>query len=177
MRARQLIVPGVGFVWAAVVGRFPLRVSGFDRFTGGEGEMHWKLAGLVPVMSSSGPDFDRSAAGRLAAEATLLAPSLLDDGITWTVLDAERAVARIPVAGWRHEVTVTVDQDGGLREVSLPRWGSPDGGPFREGVFRVRMEGERCDGRIVMPAAFEAGWDEDAQGAFMRCTVVDAVPQ
>ncbi|WP_238420798.1 DUF6544 family protein [Gordonia sp. 'Campus'] len=46
-RAEQLIVPGHGFIWAARTRVGGLPVSGFDRFTGTEGEMRWKMAGLI----------------------------------------------------------------------------------------------------------------------------------
>lgn len=173
-RARQVLVPGRGFVWAARVGRAPAAVTGFDRYAGGSGTMRWRLAAVVPVMSASGPDIDRSAAGRLAAEAVLVPPALLVPGIAWEEGDADHTVARIAEGGHLHAVTLTVGADGALRETSLPRWGSPDRGPARESLFRVRMEGEARHGGIALPGGYVAGWDEDPDGGFMRCEVIDA---
>lgn len=173
-RARQVIAPGVGFVWAATVGRRPPRIVGFDRYTRGAGQMRWRLSGLVPVLSADGPDVDRSAAGRLAGESTLLPSALLVHGVSWSEVDDERAVARIPAGGRVHPVTVRVDGEGVLREVSMPRWGSPGGGPYREAVFRVTFDGEVRSEGIALPAAFRAGWDDDPGGEFMRCAVDDA---
>lgn len=170
-RARQLIVPGVGFVWAARVGSRPLSVTGFDRFTGGTGEMRWRLAGLLPVATATGPDTDRSAAGRLAAETVLLPPAMLAPGVAWSPVDVDcvRAVVR---AGDRdHELRLVVDDAGRLAEVSLPRWDAPGGPPPHEGVFRVRLEGEVDADGVLVPGAFTASWDDDPDGPFMRCSI------
>lgn len=170
-RARQVIVPGTGLVWAARVGRRPLAVTGFDRFTHGTGQMRWRLAGLVPVATASGPDTDRSAAGRLAAEAVLLPPAMLAPGIAWTAVDERRARATVGVGPWTHELTLAVDGAGRLAEVSLPRWGAPGDGPPHEAVFRVALEGEVDAGGVLVPGGFAASWDDDPAGSFMRCTV------
>ena len=173
-RAWQVLVPGTGFVWSARVGRGPVAVSGFDRYLAGTGEMRWRLGGRIPVVSESGPDFDRSAAGRLAAEAALLPPAMLAPGIVWEAVDDARALAGVEAGGARHAVTVEVSPAGELHEVSLPRWGSPDRGPARESVFRARMGGELRVGGIALPAAYTAAWDEDPGGDFMRCEVLAA---
>jgi hypothetical protein len=173
LRARQVIVPGRGFVWAARVGRGPAAVTGFDRYLAGAGAMRWRLLG-VPVVSAAGPDIDRSAAGRLAAETLLVPPALVGSGVGWDDAGPDSAVARVREGDAVHRVTVVVDGDGRLAEVSLARWGSPGGGPFREAVFRVRMEGEARHDGIALPAGYEAGWDDDPAGAFMRCEVLGA---
>lgn len=72
--ANQIIAPGLGFVWKASVAGLN---RGYDRYTDNVGEMQWKLIGLVPVSSASGPDASRSAAGREAGERFWLPMSLL----------------------------------------------------------------------------------------------------
>lgn len=69
--ARQVLAPPRGFVWAARARFLGIPVVGFDRFSSGSGEMDWRLGGLIPVMSATGPDVTRSAAGRLAGEMAL----------------------------------------------------------------------------------------------------------
>ncbi|MGD9572566.1 MAG: DUF6544 family protein [Thermoleophilia bacterium] len=175
LRAWQVIAPGAGFVWAARVGRGPVVVSGFDRWIDGTGTMRWRLAGLVPVASDAGPDVDRSAAGRLAAESVLMPPSLLDPAVRWEEGDdPAEATAVIAAGGHEHRVTVEVAGDGRLRGVRLPRWGSPDGGPARESVFRVALDGEARHDGIVLPEGYRAGWDEDPGGDFIRCAILSA---
>jgi hypothetical protein len=70
--AQQSITPPERFVWAAQTRVAGLPVRGYDRYVGGAGEMHWRLLGLVPMLSGGGPDITRSAAGRLAGESVLM---------------------------------------------------------------------------------------------------------
>ena len=64
-----------------------LAIGGFDRLVDGEGEMRWKLLGLFPVMTASGPDISRSAAGRFMTESAWCDCFLsdLDDGMPFRV--------------------------------------------------------------------------------------------
>jgi len=66
--AHQVLAPPHGFVWAATTRIFGLPVRGFDRYSSGSGQMNWRLGGLTPVMTATGPDVTRSAARRLAGE-------------------------------------------------------------------------------------------------------------
>ncbi len=70
--ASQVVSAGTGFIWAATTRVAGLPFSGFDRYSSGSGQMRWRVLGAVPVMSAAGPDLDRSAAGRLAAESVFV---------------------------------------------------------------------------------------------------------
>ena len=124
---------GAGFVWAAVVGRFPMRITGHDRYENGAGDMRWRLLGAIPVMSASGDDVTRSAAGRLAGESVLCPSALAAPGVPWRALDDRRATATLVVDALATDVTIAVGDDGRLREVTSPagrarRRGLPRGG-------------------------------------------------
>jgi hypothetical protein len=80
--AQQVLAPS-GFIWAATARVAGLPVTGFDRYSFGTGQMRWRLLGLVPVMTASGPDVTRSAAGRLAGEATCWLPTSFT-AASWT---------------------------------------------------------------------------------------------
>ena len=73
-RARQVLTPHRGTVWAARVGG---AIVGSDRYDAGRGAMDWKLGGLVTVMHAEGPDVSRSSAERAAGEAFWIPTSLL----------------------------------------------------------------------------------------------------
>ena len=162
-RARQVIAPGLGFVWSAVVGRLPMRITGHDRYIYGAGDMRWRLLGAIPVMSASGDDVTRSAAGRLAGESVLCPSALAAPGVPWRGLDDRRATATLIVDDLATDVTITVGDDGRLLEVTFPRWGDPDGEGFRQGVFRVVCDAERRFGAHTITSRFRAGWgDADA---------------
>ena len=83
---------GRGYIWAADARLFGVPVIGYDRLSGGTGEMRWRLLDLVPVVSTDGPDMARSAAGRLASEIALIPTAF--GGATWTAGDSpDTAVA------------------------------------------------------------------------------------
>jgi hypothetical protein len=176
-RADQLLGPA-GYLWAAQAGHFPMRISGCDRFTESAADMQWRLLG-VPVMTESGSDIARSAAGRFASETIGLLPGgALTEGVVWSGVDSRRAVAHLVAGGFAHAVTIVVDDLGALRSVSLPRWGDPDHRGFRDQPFGARFaEERRFDGHLV-PTKMRAGWrfgtDRWDDGAFFRATI-DAV--
>ena len=82
-RATQILRPPHGFIWAARARVAGLPVSGFDRYSGGDGQMRWRVLGSLPVMSASGPDITRSAAGRLASEFVFVPAVALSPAVTW----------------------------------------------------------------------------------------------
>jgi len=173
--ATQIVNPS-GYIWAATAGRFPLQVNGFDRYSNDTGEMRWRLFGRIPVVTTSGPDVTRSAAGRLASEMVGLTPSgALAPDVTWREIDDNRAIASMVTGAFTHQVTIEVDDHGSLRTVFLPRWASPDKGPFREHLFGVECEGETTFDGYTLPASIRAGWwfgsDRWAEGEFFRCTI------
>ena len=173
------IVSSDGYIWAADAGWGPIRVRGFDRFTDGTAEMRWRLFGLIPVMTSSGSDTTRSAAGRHASEMIGLTPAgALAPGVTWQAIDDHRATATTTVGAFTHEVTINVDDAGVLRSSSLPRWGRPDSGPFQDHTFGVMFDGQQTIDGYSIATSIRAGWwfgtERWDEGEFFRCTVAGA---
>lgn len=158
-RARQVIDPAHGYVWTATAGRPPMVVRGFDRYADGDGEMRWRLFGLIPIMSATGPDVSRSAAGRFAGEIVLCPTAALAPNVEWRPgADDDHAVADVRLGDRIHTLTIEVGGEGSLRRVELPRWGSPDGGPCRLNTFGVTFAGEIASGGYAIPATMRAGW-------------------
>jgi hypothetical protein len=177
--AVQRVAVREGFVWAATARLLGLPVVGFDRYTRGEGEMHWRALGLLPVMSAGGDDVTRSAGGRYAAELLLAVPAAaLDARVTWSAVDSHRVSARVHVGRDTHDVGLTVGRDGALAEVALQRWGNPDGDTFGSHRFGAMLDGEARFGGFTLPRRVTAGWhygtDRWANGQFIRYTVDDA---
>jgi hypothetical protein len=124
--AIQVLAPPHGFIWAATARFLGVPVTGFDRYSSGSGQMNWRLGGLVPVMTATGADVTRSAAGRLAGEMAL-APTTFR-GATWTPgADDDHAVATWRIADQDESAEFSVSADGRLREVLVQRWGNPGG--------------------------------------------------
>ena len=123
--AEQVIRQGRDMIWRATVGRNMSTIRGFDRFVDGEGAMRWKLFGLFPVMSASGSDISRSAAGRVKAESVWLPSILCGDDVSWTAQDSCHPGAHYNVRTHTQPLTLSIDDTGRLKSVKLQRWGNP----------------------------------------------------
>jgi hypothetical protein len=163
MRAEQVLAPPDGFIWKAEVGRGLMWIRGFDSYAGGHGRLRWRLWGLVPVVSQSDADTDRSAAGRLGGESALVPSALLPrSGAVWESVDDRTARFILDVDGERVASTITVDDAGRLTRVVIRRWnGDEANGPVGYIPFVVVFEGEKNFGGYTIPARLVAGWERD----------------
>jgi hypothetical protein len=175
--AEQVTHADRGFVWYATVPLVgvPL-IRGFDRLVDGAGEMRWKLLGIVPVKTASGPDVTRSAVGRLEAESLWLPSTLVRTGVKWTARDARHATATFRDS---NTVDFTINERGRLESIRLQRWGNPGGGAFRSVDFGAVIEEERTFEGYTVPTRVRVGWyfgssQFDADGEFFRATVNQA---
>lgn len=171
--ASQVIRPAAGLIWAATVRLPAISISGFDRYSSGSGQMRWRVLG-IPVMSAAGPDIDRSAAGRLAAE-SMLVPTAFDQA-TWAPgPDADTALATWHIDAHVETVQVRVAADGALREISMSRWGDPGGESHGRYPFGVIVEDEVAFSGIRVPTAVRAFWGwgtpGQAEGEFFRARI------
>jgi hypothetical protein len=177
--AEQAISWHRGMIWKASVRMHGLPISGFDRFLDGEGAMRWKLLGIVPVMTASGPDVSRSAAGRVEAESCWLPSVLRGEEVSWTAPDFSHPHARVTLRGEATEVELAVDEGGRLRSLKMPRWGNPEGKDFHLADFGGAVEEERTFGGYTIPSRLRIGWyfgsDRfESEGEFFRVTVDEA---
>ena len=175
--ARQVLAPPRGFVWAATARLFGLPVTGFDRYSSGTGQMDWRLGGLVPVVTATGSDVTRSAAGRLAGETALLPTTFR--AATWAPgADADRTVVTWRIGEQGESAELQVGPDGRLLGVTVQRWGNPDGVPFGRHPFGVAVEEERTFAGVTIGCVLRAGWwwgtDRQAEGEFFRARITGA---
>ncbi|MFE7631400.1 DUF6544 family protein [Kocuria sp. NPDC057446] len=174
--AQQIIAPGIGFVWAARTRVLGLPVGGYDRYGPGGGELRWRLLGLVPVLSAAGPDVTRSAAGRLAGEGITVPTACL--GAAWSPGPSpDTAVMSWVLDGQREDAVVRVDPEGRLRELSMQRWGDPDGTGYGRHPFGVALSEETDVAGVRVATVLRAGWawgtDRQAEGEFFRARIQD----
>ncbi len=174
--ATQVINPSNGFIWAAHARMAGLPVSGFDRYSNASGQMRWRLLGTIPVMSATGPDIARSAAGRLAAESVYVPTAY--HRATWAPgPDPDTTVATWRIDEHIQTVQLRVAAHGALREISMSRWGNPDGAPHGQHPFGVIVEDEATFNRITIPSQVRAFWwwgtDRQADGEFFRARITD----
>lgn len=177
--AEQVIVRGRGMIWRAKVKLAGATIRGFDRFVDGAGAMQWKLYGIVPVISASGPDVTRSSAGRFAAESIWLPSLLCDDRVSWENGEANVVHAHVTVDAHREDLELTLS-GGSVQSVALPRWGNPDGGEFRAVEFGAAVDQEGTFGGYTIPVRLRVGWyfgtgRFESEGKFFQATIDDAV--
>jgi len=123
-RAREVLSPVRGFIWAA---RAAGVIAGSDYYAQGQGQMDWKVAGLIRVMKAEGHDVSRSAAERAAAEAAWLPTTLLTRfRVEWTATDDDHISARYEIDDKPVEIHYELTPDGRIRSVVFDRWGDPD---------------------------------------------------
>jgi len=175
--ATQVLAPPRGFLWAATARVAGLPVTGFDRYSSGTGQMDWRLGGLVPVMTATGRDVTRSAAGRLAGETGPAPPTFR--GATWTPgADDDHAVATWGLDGQEESADFSVTPDGRLLGVLMQRWGDPEGEAFGRYPFGVTIEAERTFSGVTIGSELRAGWwwgtDRQPEGEFFRARITDA---
>jgi hypothetical protein len=177
--AEQVISRDRGMLWRASVRMHGLPVKGFDRVIDGQGVLRWKILGFIPVVTGSGPDVTRSAAGRLAAESVWLPSVLCEPDVQWSASDPRHLHARFAVQGHPVELALTIDAKGRLTSLMLPRWGNPGGGAFRYVDFGGLVEEEKRFGGCTIPSRLRIGWHFgterfESDGEFFRVTVDEA---
>lgn len=176
--ASLVVRPPAGFIWAATARVAALPVSGFDRYSSGSGQMRWRVLGAIPAVSAAGPDVDRSAAGRLAAESVFV-PTAYQHATWASGPDAHSALATWHINDHVETVQLRVAADGALREISMARWGNPGGAAYGRHPFGVLVEDERAFDGIRLPSAVRAFWhwgtDRQAEGEFFRADITSVI--
>lgn len=177
--AEQVSRWGAGFVWRATAWVRGLPVSGFDRLLDGAGTLRWRIGGLIPVMSATGPEVTRSAAGRLNAEFLWLPTALLAPEVELLPGGEDRVEGIIRAHGEVTPFWIELDSRGRALAAGMIRWGNPDGAGYRDHPFGGIMEHERTFEGFTIPVAVRMGWyygtDRfNANGEFFRATVASA---
>jgi hypothetical protein len=178
--AEQVIRWGRGLIWQAKAKFGLVSISGHDAIIDGVGEMRWRLAGIIPVMSADGRDVSRSAANRLELESMLLPSVLLDDDVRW-LPDDDDAIARaqVHVGADVGEISFQVDDAGNLLRAWMPRWGNPGGGDFHQVPFGVLLSEPKRFSGYAISTRIRAGWFFDtprfeSEGEFFRAEILAA---
>ena len=178
--ANQLLSAGKGFVWQPTVRGRLLKMTGADVFGPSGARVDFRLLGRVPLVRSSGPGVDRSAAGRLAAETVAWVPQALTPqlGAHWQAVDDHTAAVTLDAAGRHITVEVDVADDGRLRSLSLDRWkeSAKPPQPIRFGAA-IKTE-HTAPGGVLIAGSGTVGWHwhtaGEADGHFYRFRVARA---
>jgi hypothetical protein len=95
--------------------------------------------------------------------------------VSWKAVDGERADATIQEGRGTHEVRLTIDERGALKELHMTRWGNPGKQPFGEYPFGAELEDEITFDGFTIPRIVTAGWQHGTErwpeGEFIRYTI------
>ena len=172
--AEQVLAPPRGFVWEARAKFGPVPVRVRDHYLSGAGEVQVEALGVIPVGGDRGPEVTRSSRHRLAAEAVWM-PAALVPGLwtTWEEMDETCACVTLIVDGEAVPLTLSVDDAGRLREITLMRYGDVGVEDFQLIPYGFRVEAERTFGGYTIPSRVRGGWwygterfDPEAEAVF-----------
>jgi hypothetical protein len=178
--AEQVIRWDRGMIWRAAVKMYGLTIRGGDSYLDGEGAMRWKLFGILPLVNASGADITRSAAGRVNIESIWLPSVLCSNDVTWTASEESNLHVRFTAHDEIAEIDYLIDAQGGLKSVSMPRWGNPQGAEFHYANCGGWVEEEGTFSGYTIPTRMRIGWhfgtDKfETEGEFFRVTIDEAV--
>lgn len=178
--ADQILRAGVGFVWAPTVGGRIIRFTGADVLGPNGARIEFRFHGRIPVVRGSGPDIERSAAGRLAAETVAWLPQALTPqaGATWSGTGDKQATVTIHSAGQPIDVDLAVDHEGQLTWLALQRWKDSAKPPGYAAFGGSVQSLHTTDNGVVIARSGVVGWDWDtpkqAGGEFFHYTIKSA---
>lgn len=161
MQASEIMATSGSFVWKARIGQGLARLSGADYFHHGKGRMRFSFWGLIPLVNAQNNNITRSAIGRLGGEYSIWLPSALlpQNGVTWCAIDENTIQANLSINNEPINLTLTIDADGKLLNMSLPRWGESTKGDSWDYIpFKGEVEAEQTFGGYTIPAVINAGW-------------------
>ena len=156
LSAEELLVPGRGFAWQARARLGPLRLTVRDHYLEDDSSVDIRLFDLLPLGRERGPDTTASSRGRLAGEA-IWAPHALagSTSVRWSAQDDEHVDVTQVIDGAEETVTLRIDEQGAVREVTMQRWA--DDQQRRPYGFAVLAE-RTMRGGVTIPTEVEGGW-------------------
>jgi hypothetical protein len=176
-RGRETIELGRAYHVTARAHLGPLPITTRDWYEKGDTSSRILLFSFIPVKTRHGADAVRSARGRLVVESTWLPSTFLPEfGARWSE-EGEISSLEMPIDNEDVQVTMHLESDGQLRELSLQRWSDlTDDGSYAWIPFAARTEAERTFGDYTVPAQIRASWwaGTDREFEFFR-TVVDNI--
>ena len=156
MSARQILAPPHGLVWQVDTG--PL--SGSDGALPAQSWTRFWLFGLVPVARISGDDHQRSAFGRVVAEAAFWVPASLlpSEHVRWESIDDSSARAIVQYGTFEQAVEITVNEEGAPIRVLIQRWSNENPEKqYREQPFGGALSEFRAFDGYRLPTRVEGG--------------------
>jgi Family of unknown function (DUF6544) len=145
----------------------PIPVRLFDQYKPDQASSRTLLLGRLTIKRQSGYDLNRAAHSRVMVESAWLPTAYLpENGAAWFEKDGSlRLTAR--VAEDKVELTLQLDANGGLRELSCMRWSNlTEDGSYSWIPFTSITEEEKTFGDYILPSKIRSTWWAGTQKAF-----------
>ena len=178
MQASQIISTSGGFVWKAKMGKSLMQFSGADYYAQNKGRVRFSLWGLIPVVDAQNEDIARSSVGRLCIEYVWLPSALLpQNGIAWRAISNSTIQANFKIDGEPITLNLTIDRDGKLLSLSLPRWADDTEDKNWQYIpFGGKIQAEQTFDGYTVPCELNAGYwfGTDRYWTFFQATIIEA---
>ncbi len=177
MKASQIVSTAPSFIWQPNIGKRLTNFSGADYYYRGRGRTKFSLWGIIPLVDARSKDVDRSAAGRLGAEYIWLPSALLPQyGVTWKAMARNTIQANFKIDNEPIVLTLNLDKEGRLLEISLPRWNDVQKSEnWKYSTFIAKVEAEQTFDGYTVPSSVSAGWlNTDVTWIFFRSNIQTA---
>ncbi len=178
MQASQIVATSGGFVWKARIGKGLEKFSGADYYAHNQGRVKFSLWGLIPVVDAHNEDINRSSVGRLCIEYVWLPSALLpQNSVAWQAISDNTIQANFKIDNEPIALTLNIDGNGKLLNLSLPRWGEEtDDKSWQYLPFGGEVQAEKTFDGYTIPTEMNAGWwfDTDKYSAFFQATINQA---
>jgi uncharacterized protein DUF6544 len=166
-----VITPQRGFIWCEQLRFGPVPRHGILYYAKGDGRVMWSYLNLLmdpSKMSGKGPDTAKSMLGRFLSKLIWIPSALLPQpGVRWEAVDDEHARVVITFEGETVPLTLKIDPEGRLEELTFPRWGAKNAdGSYSYFVYGVNVQEEMAVGGYTIPSRVSAMWcygDADRQ--------------
>jgi hypothetical protein len=130
-----------------------------EDFALGGARRRLRLFGFVPALDLSGPDFSRSMQDALVLQSLWVPPAILPQrGAVWSGDGPADARAVLSAGGRKVNLTLGLNDEGGLRWAEIGRWGAPDGQAWGEHPFRLHVREDTPYTGLTVPTVVSGGW-------------------
>ena len=174
MQAKEIVSMSSGFVWQAKIGRGLFKFSGADYHKQGKGRTKF-FWGLIPLVDARNADVARSSAARLAAEYIWLPSALLPHhNVVWQAISNNTIQARFHLNAEPITLTLNINGDGKLCDISLPRWSNDtEDRTWQYIPFGAEAKTEITLDGYTIPAQIDVGYWFGTEGywAFFRAQI------
>jgi hypothetical protein len=161
--AEEILEGGRGLVWKAKLKTGEDSwLDGAEYYFMGKGQITFFRHRFIPSVFESSLVVDRSMAGRVLIESIWLPPVFLPQRMArWENMDKLRAKVTLSIDDLSSTIMMSVEEDGRLREVVIPRYHQGGERKIEKAEWRpfgISVEEEKTFEGYRIPTKIRAGW-------------------